>query len=557
MARLDRLVTAKGLAQQASVIGRQFSYELLQAVSQLDEAMLQHELGRLVEAELLYQRGVPPQVTYFFKHALIVDAAYASLLKSTRQQYHQRIAQTLEGRFVETTETQPELLAHHYTEAGLIEPALGYWQKAGENAIQRSANPEAISHLQHGLQLLATLPETPQRAEQELVLLAHLGPVLRATKGPASSEVEPVYTRAYALCQQVGDNINTFSVHRGIANFYLLQDVQKGHALLEQCLAIAERVQDASLLMWVHAAMGSCHFLAGRFSSALTHLDQALTWHDPTSRPVLHALHDTTVLALGYGAQALWALGYPDQATARLRQALARAQELSHPYSIVWSQFMWAWLALSRREIHLTQLHADAAVEGATEHGFRLWQSGGIILQGWCAVQQGQMKTGLVQMHRGIDAWRATGTIVGLPLHLSMLSEAYSKAGQVETGLRVVDEGLALIEPTGARSPEAELHRAKGELLLKAECAARHAALTPEACFHKALEIARQQHAKSWELRAATSLARLWQQQGKRQDASALLAPVYSWFTEGFDTADLREAKELLEELAANGAAHQ
>jgi class 3 adenylate cyclase/predicted ATPase len=550
MARLDQLMTAKVIAQLGATIGRQFSYEMLQAVSQLDEATLQRELGRLIAAELVYQRGLPPQAIYLFKHALIVDAAYESLLKSTRQQYHQRIAQTLEERFVETTETQPELLAHHCTEAGLIEPALGYWQKAGENAIQRWANPEAISHLQRGLQLLATLPETPQRAEQELVLLAHLGPVLRATKGPASSEVEPVYTRAYALCQQVGDNTSMYSVYHGIANFYLLQDVQKGHPLYEQCLAIAERAQDTSLLMRAHAAMVVCHFLAGAFSSALTHLDQALTWHDPTSRPVLHALHDTTVVALGYGAHALWTLGYPDQATVRLRQGLARAQELSHPYSMVWSQFMWAWMALSRREVHLTQLHADAAVEGATEHGFRLWQSGGAILQGWCAVQQGQMKTGLVQMRRAIDAWRATGTIVGMPLNLSMLSEAYSKAGQVETGLRVVDEGLALIEPTGARFHEAELHRAKGELLLKAECGARHAALTPEACFHKALEIARHQQAKSLELRAATSLARLWQRQDKRQDAYVLLAPVYGWFTEGFDTADLQEAKGLLDELA-------
>ena len=337
MARLDRLVTAKAVAQYAAVIGRQFAYDLLKAVSQLDEVTLQRELGRLVEAEIVYQRGVPPQSAYVFKHALIQDMAAASLLKSTRQHYHQRIAQVLERQFPDTVETQPELLAHHYTEAGLLEQAIPYWQRAGQRAIQRSANLEAVGHLTKGLELLKKLPDTPERAQQELDFQLALGPVFHAVKGQGAPEVEQTYARARELCGQVGETLQLFPVLWGLWRFYLMRaEHQTARKLAEQCLRLAQRLQDPALLLEAHLALGGILFL-GELIPARASLEQGMALYNPQQHHALafHYGQDPGVTALSYAAYSLWPLGYPDQALQRSHEALTLARALSHPLSLV------------------------------------------------------------------------------------------------------------------------------------------------------------------------------------------------------------------------------
>jgi class 3 adenylate cyclase len=337
MARLDRLVTGKVIAQLGAAIGRQFAYDLLYTVSQLDEATLQRELKRLVEAELVYQRGLPLQSTYVFKHALIQDAAYASLLKSTRQQYHQRIAQVLETQFPETTETQPELLAHHYTEAGFIEQAVGYWQKAGQSASERSAHVEAITHLRQGLALLQPLPETPQRLQREVHMYIALGASLIATKGWAAPEVRETYTYAQQLCQSLEDSSQLFPVLRGLWNYYLVRaELKTAHALGEQLLTLAEQVQDTAMLVAAHRALGSTLLWLGAVASSHPHFAQGIALYDSQQHRASAFLYreDAGVMCHIYTAWTLWYLGSPDQGLARSHEAIALAQQRAHPYSL-------------------------------------------------------------------------------------------------------------------------------------------------------------------------------------------------------------------------------
>ena len=347
MARLDRLATVKDVAQLGATIGRTFAYELLQAVSPLDDATLQHSLRQLVEAELVYQRGVPPQATYTFKHALIQDAAYQSLLRSTRQQYHQRIAQVLAEQFPETVETQPELLAHHYTEAGLSALAVVYWQRAGKRASERSAYVEAISHLRKGLAVLQMLPDTPARLQQELALQTTLGPALIATKGYGAPEVAQAYTRARELCQQMGETPDVFPVLRGLWVFHEARaELQVARELAEQLLVLAQRLQDPVHLIEAYRALGNTLFWLGEFAPARGHLEQGIALYDFQQHRALAFLYgtDPAVMCLSYAAWALWLLGYPDQARRRSAEALTLAQELSHSPSLA---VALAWAALS------------------------------------------------------------------------------------------------------------------------------------------------------------------------------------------------------------------
>jgi len=337
MARLDRLMTGKVIAQLGATIGRQFSYLLLQAVSQLDALTLQRELGRLVEAELLYQRGLLPQAGYTFKHALIQDAAYQSLLKSTRQHYHQRIAQVLEAQFSETAEAQPELLAHHYTEAGLSEQAVGYWHKAGQRAaLERSAHVEAISHLRTGLQLLQTLPETPERVQREVDMLIALGVSLRATKGHAALEVEQSYLRAQHLCQSLDDPHQLFPVLHGLWNAYLVRaEYQTAHTLGEQLLTLAQQAQDTAMLCAAHYTLAATLFHLGAAAAAHTHFTQGIALYDLQQHRASAFLYgnDAGVLCRSSDAWALWCLGYPDQGLARSVEAVTLARQIAYPIS--------------------------------------------------------------------------------------------------------------------------------------------------------------------------------------------------------------------------------
>jgi predicted ATPase len=432
----------------------------LQAVSSLDESTLQQGLRQLVEAELLYQRGSPPQATYTFKHALIQETAYQSLLKSTRQQFHQRLAQALENRFPEAAAAQPELLAHHYTEAGLIGQAIPYWRRAGERAIQGSANVEAISHLTKGLELLATLPETLARAQQELDFLMALGPALMATQGPATLEVEQTYARTRALCQQIGETPQLFSTLWGLCRFYRARGaLPTARELGEQLDRLAQRKAAPTPCLEARDALGSTLFHLGEYAAAQADLEQGIALTDPTEQRALALRHDVApgVTCLAYAANILWCLGFPAQAVRRSQEALALAQTLSHPYSLAFARY-WAALLHYRRR-----------------------------------------------------------------------------------------EALVAFEESERGDLLAETHRLQGELLLRQ---AAPDAVRAQACFQQALAVARRQQAKSWELRAAMSLSRLWQRQNKRAEAYALLDPIYGWFTEGFDTADLQEAKAPLDELA-------
>jgi predicted ATPase/class 3 adenylate cyclase len=549
MARLDRLSTARAVAQLGAVLGREFAYELIQAVTMMDEATLQRGLAQLVDAELLYQRGQPPQAQYVFKHALIQETAYQSLLKSTRQQYHQQIAQVLAVQFPDIVETQPELLAQHYTEAGLAAQAILYWQRAGQQAMQRSANLEAINHLTKGLELLETLPDTPERTQQELTLHTALSVPLMATKGAAAPEVERTYARARELCQQVGETPQLFPVLYGQWLFYLVRaQLQTARQLSEQLLILAQRAQDTTLLLEAHRALGTSLFYLGELAPARTHLEQAMTLYDPQQHRSLafHAGQDPGVVCRGFAAWALGLLGYPDQALQRSDDTRVLAQERAHPFTLAYALDFATRIHQLRREGQLTHQWAEALLTLSREQGFTQRLATGTILWGWALAAQGQTAEGIAQMRQGLAAFRATGAELARPYYLALLAEAYEEAGQAEEGLTALAEALAAAHTTGERFCEAELARLTGESLL-AQSAEHHAAV--ETWFQQALDIARRQQAKSLELRTAMSLSRLWQRQGKCKEAHDLLAPIFGWFTEGFDTADLQEAQALLEEL--------
>jgi predicted ATPase len=552
MARLDRLAVVKELAQLAATLGREFPYALLRAVWPLDEVTLQQALARLVEAELLYQRGVPPHAIYLFKHALIQDAAYQSLLKSRRQQYHLRIAQVLEEQFRELVETRPELMAHHCTGAGLVELAISYWQKAGEIAAQSSANVEAVAHFTRGLALLKALPDTIERNRRELDLQTRLGTALIASKGYAAPEVKQAYIRAQELCQQVGDTLQLFAVMRGLWWFCVVhQEFQTARELAERLLTLAEGLQDPAYHLEAHRALGQSWLYLGEFVPARTHLEEGMALYDPQQHRS-HAVRygsDPGVACLSYGARTLWFLGYPDQALKRSYEGLSLARTFTHSLSLAQALGMIASLHQIRRERQLTQEWAERTVEYATEQGIPYWSALAAILRSWALAKQGQWEMSIVQMRHNIGVYQATGARLGCSWFLAQLAEIYGESGQAEEGLRVLAEALALIDNTGEGYYEAESHRLKGELLLRKE--GTEATGAAEACFRQSLMIARRQGSKSWELRTATSLARLWHEQDKLQEARALLAPIYDWFTEGFDTADLQDARRLLDELSA------
>ena len=547
-ARLDRLSSVRESVQLASVLGREFSHELIRAVSPLDDAALARDLGQLVTSEFLYRRGVPPESSYIFKHALIQDAAFNSLLISRRQQYHQQVAQALEERFPETVETQPELVAYHYTEAGFNEQAISYWKRAGQRAREGSAHGEAIAHLTRGLEILRALPQTPERDQLDLTFHVSLGNSLAVTRGWAAPEVEDVYTRSRELCQQTGETSQLLPVLWGSSQVYILRaDLSKHRDIGKRLLSLAQSQQDPVSVITAHLVMGVNLFHAGDCAAGREHIGQADTLRDPgqhRAQMVLFGI-DLEVFALSYMAHTLWCLGYPEQAQHKSHEALALAEKLSHPFSLTVALAYAAMLSQFRRQMHATRKRAEATVALGEGHGFAYYLAWGTIVQGWVGVESGEVEDGMAEMQQGLAALRATGSSLRLPYYRALLAAALSKTGHVAEGLRALDEAFADVQQTGERWLEAELHRLKGELLFQKPS---DNSAEAETCFQKALDIARQQQAKSWELRSANSLARLWQSQGKSAEARELLAGIYGWFTEGFDTPDLIDAKVLLEE---------
>jgi class 3 adenylate cyclase/predicted ATPase len=549
MARLDRLATVKALAQLGATLGREFSYELLQAVSLWDEDTLHRGLQQLVAAEFLYQQGLPPQAAYRFKHALIQDTAYQSLLRSTRQLCHQRIAQVLEAQFPKTVATQPELVAQHYTAAGCHEQAIPYWQRAGQQASDRSAHLEAISHLTMGIELLKTLPETPVRTQHAVTLHIALGAALQVTKGLAAPEVEHAYTQAHALCQQVGETPELAPVLLGLWRFYLLRpQLHTARELGETLSRLAQRADDPVLAVLAHYALGSTWLFLGALPAARPHLEEGIARYTPDQHRslVFRMGQDLGVGCRANAARALWLLGFPDQALVHIHEALTLAHELAHPFSLAWARCLAAFIYQFRRDVPAVHEQAEAAFMLAIEQGFPQWAAMGRSLHGWALAMQGQGEAGIAQVHQGTTAWRATGAALLVPYLCTVLADVAEHLGRPADGLQALAEAHTLVEQQEERWWEAEVHRLRGVLLLRQPGTSQAEA---EAWLRRALDVARRQEAKSLELRAAISLSRLWQQQGKHAEAYDLLAPLYGWFTEGFDTADLQEAKALLEEL--------
>ena len=558
MARLDRLGPAKAVAQVSAVIGREFSYELLQAIRPEGETGLVEALRQLVEAELVSEQASPPHASYQFAHVLIQNTAYESLLRRTRQRHHQQIATVLEADFPDIVESQPELVAHHYTEARLAGQAVPYWQQAGQRANQRSANAEAISHLTKGLALLKTLPDTSEYVHQELTLQVTLGTPLQATKGYSAPEVEQVYTRARDLCRQLGETPQLFPVLWGLAGVAFIRgEMPQAREFAEQCLTLAQQTQDSTMLVNAHNnALGQVLYFMGEVSLAQQHFEQGLALYDPQQHnPRLSGfVQDPGVAGHTFFSYILWRLGYPDQALQSVDKTLSLAQELSHPLSQVYALNTETIQYMNRREAPQVQERAEALGALCEKHGFPFFSSAAMGYQGWALAEQGQAEEGIALLRECIAAKQAIGAEAARPGWLSRLAEALWKGGQVEEGLKALAEALERVNRTGERIDEAELYRLKGELTLGLESKGQRARGTEqneaEACFRKAIGIARQQKEKSLELRAVTSLARLWHQQEKTTEAYQLLAEIYDWFTEGFDTPDLKDTKALLTELA-------
>jgi predicted ATPase len=550
MARLDRLAPVKEVAQIGAVIGREFSYRLLAALAPLEQPALQEALSHLVSSELVFRRGTIPDASYSFKHAFVQDAAYASLLKSRRQQLHGAVATALRERFPELAQLQPEILAHHCTEAGLAEEAIGYWQRAGQLAAERSANAEAAAHFRRSLELLRTSPETAERDEQELDLLTMLGSMLITTKGHSDPEVKSVYTRARELCQRAGDTPHLAAVLQGLRMYHMLRaELAAARAAAHDLLALGESTKVSGYLLEGHRAMGVVRFYAGEFSAARDHLERGIALYDIQAHGA-HALRyedDPGQTCLAYAARALWTLGHPDQAVQLSERAIVVARAIAHAPSIAEAMTWRAEIAAVRREFGDAGEHALATLGPAIEHGLPLWIGIATTLHGWALGAEGQCAEGLARMREGLSVVARTGDRLFRAYYGTLLAEALGQAGQADEALSELEAAVESSRGSGMTYWDAELLRLKGELLLARD---RADAATAEACFQKAIATAERQEARSLELRAATSLARLWADQGKGAQAHDLLAPVYDWFTEGFATADLKDARALLDTLA-------
>jgi predicted ATPase len=550
MARLDRLSPIKEIAQTAAAIGREFSHELLAGVSSASDEELVDALAQLADAELIFRRGAPPQASYIFKHALVQEAAYESLLKSKRREIHGHIAQVLEENFPEKAEGEPDLLAHHYTEAGLAEPAIAYWRKAGLRAIERSANVEAVAHLTKGLELFSALPDSSERPQDELALQAPLASALTAAKGWAAAETGTALMRARELCGEIGDTPQMFEVLYGVWNyFYVAGDLHAGLELAEKCFELVRHEGKRTRLVAAHSALGQNLTSLGRFDTAQDHLEKSIALYEPEEDRSLGLVYgeDPGILSLGFLNLVLWLKGFPDQAIAGSHKALDKAEELSHAVSTGTAYVFVGKLRCLRRETKEAQKIAQTMIEYSTEQNLPFFGAYGRVLSGWALAEHGRSEEGIVQMHRGLAEWTATGSGFFVPLLLALLAQGYARCSKFEDGVKSLDDAFDAVRRGGEKLWESELHRLKGALLLSQSAKNE---IEAEARFRKAIEVARDQSAKSFELRAATDLARLWQGQGKINDARGLLVPVYEWFTEGFDTPDLKDAKMLLDELS-------
>jgi len=545
LARLDRLAAVKDVAQIAAAIGREFSHSLIAAVAGLPEHDLRSALTQLVNAELIFQRGLPPDAKYLFKHALVQDAAYASLVRTRRQQIHAQIASALEERFPDVVTSEPEVLAHHFTEAGLIERGVLYWERAGQQANDRSAYLEATRHYNRAIELIKTLPDTPSRRQQELHLHIALGAALIVIKGHASTEVEDTYLKARRLCEQLGDTPELVPVLFGLWRYYITRPRPRAAAEIgESLLRLANDANDPALSVIACYTLGFSRYQMGELLQARQLQEDGISRYSPEQRhaPVFRFAQDLGVGCRSYSALSLCLLGFPDQALARGQDALAMAHELSHPFSVGFAGCWLAFVAQFRRDARMVREKSEAALALASEQGFPVWVAAATTMHGWATAIEDGSEAGLAELQQGIAAWRATGAGAWLAYYDTLLAEVFERLGKAEAALHELDEAQAAMEKTEERWWEAEIYRLRGSLLLRHSMASE-----AERWFERALDVAHRQRAKLLELRAAVHLASLWRDQGRNAEARERLAPVYGWFREGFETADLREAKSLID----------
>jgi class 3 adenylate cyclase/predicted ATPase len=545
ISRLDRLgTTAKEVAQIGAVIGREFSHELISHVARLPD--LDTALGQLTNSGLLFCRGLPPAASYLFKHAMVQDAAYSTLLRRRRQQLHARITGALEQEFPELVERQPELLAHHLTGAGDAERATAQWLKAGQYAAVHWADIEAIAHLERGLALLPLLPETSERDALEIELQLARGMSSIKAKGMISPAVREAYRRASELAEKHGDERRLFQALYGIWQHHVGSGrIFAARPLAERLLSVtAHEDIDPGLRLQAHHAVWTTFNTSGEPAGCLEHCKIGRRRYDPEryqSHRDLYGGHDAGACAWMLGGQAEWMLGHPDTALASLNEAVALAERISHPSTLGGALSYAALLHVYRREPELILARLAAAQAVAAEH--RISAPLNVqVLRGAALFLSSEVSDAIVSLRAGLPPGRTGGV---RPLGFSMLAAALAQQGDHNEALEAITEALQSVEATGAGTWNVELYRSRGLVLHS-----QNKLLESEVALKQALQLARQQQAKSWELRAATSLARLWGEEGRRGEARKLLAPVYGWFTEGFDTADLQEAKTLLAQLA-------
>jgi class 3 adenylate cyclase/predicted ATPase len=551
LARLDRLALVKEVAQVGAVVGRAFSYELLANVSLQPASELRTSLEELVRSELVFCRGKPPEATYTFKHALVQDAAYASLLKSRRHQLHARIAAVLDERFPETVATEPEILAHHLSQAGMQVKAVEYWRKAGEIAVRRSANVEAIAHFLKALEGVKSQPDGRTRSEQELALQMALAVPLVAAKGWPGIEVERAYSRAQELCESLDKQDELFTVSRGLWNHYLARgEMQRAHDLAVRISAQAEEHQGPLQRALAHRAFGTTLFFLGRFAESLDETDRAIAIDDALDGADSDRTHlflygeRPGLISRLYAGWASWFLGFPDRAVARFDDALALAEKLGHAYSLTFAMTFAAGMRNDRRDFAAALEYANAASRIAAKHDLPLWLGESAVAKGYAEASLGNHAEGIEQLCSGISGLQRIGDRHHRSHWLGFLAAAHLEAGAYGDALAALDAALEVVSATQERYYAPELERLRGTL-----ATLQGRSDEAEACFQRALRAAVCMGAKSLELRSAMSLARLWSKRGRRAAAYDLLAPVYGWFTEGFDTTDLKDARTLLDEL--------
>jgi predicted ATPase len=555
-ARLDRLGPAREVAQVASVIGRGFSFGLLREVAGMEDAPLQTALEKLAEADIVLVQGLPPESDYRFKHALIQDAAYENLGKSRRQILHRRVGETLRGKFAGTAMAEPELLAHHFTHAGMTEAAIEWWGKAAQRSQERSALAEAAEQLTRALGQIATLPATPAlRREQIKLQVALIYPLIHV-KGYAAPETKAAAERARLLIEQAEalgeppeDPLLLFSV---LYSFWVANwPIFNGDAIRElaaRILALAEKQGTTVPLMLGHRLMGVSLTILADFPEARAHLDRAIALYDAARDRPLSARfgQDAGVTILTQRSTALWYLGYPEAALADANHALKDARAIGQAATLLYALNFIPLTLFSCGNYADAKALLDEGAALAEEKGAHLWIMQRLLMQSWISALNCKASDAAAILSSGLAAWRSTGSTVWVPISSVLLAKAYAEIGRPDDAWRYVGEAMTLIETTKERWFEAEVNRVAGEIALKSP---EPDTARAQAYFERALMVAREQQAKSWELRAAMSLARLWRDQGKVQQARELLAPVYGWFTEGLDTRDLKEAKALLDEL--------